>query len=192
MELLHISLALALRICQPVLVLKQFCGDFITFVIALGRDYLAVISDAVIDQVAVRIVCVMMPYQDELSVFYSHQFHIFPGYFSHKFICQQCLVFRLETQCDVSDRLFDLRIKLPLVVETIRYFPDISQQYTVGVDDFRVVLAHYVTDTAAEGFPFLDLANHDGLPSPCLYRTIISLSFCRSSVTVFWVRWNPA
>ena len=131
MEFLHISLALALRICQPVLVLKQFCGDFITLVIALGRDYLAIISDAVIDQVAVRIVCVMMPYQDELSVLYFHQFHIFLGYFSHKFICQQCLVFRLETQCDVPDRLFYLRIKLPLVVETVRYFPDISQQYTI-------------------------------------------------------------
>ena len=177
MELLHISLALALRICQPVLVLKQFCGDFITLVIALGRDYLAVISDAVIDQVAVRIVRVMVSYQDELGVPYAHQLHVFPGYFSHKFIRQQCLVLRLEAQCDVPDRLFYLRIKLTLVVETGRYFPDILQQYAIGVDDFRVVLAHHVTDTAAEGFPFLDLANHDGLLSPCLYRTIISLSF---------------
>lgn len=192
MEFLHVGLALVLGVCQPVLVLKQFRGDFITLVIALGRDYLTIISDAVIDQVAVRIVCVMVSYKNKLSVFYPHQFHIFPGYFSHKFICQQCLVFRFEAQCDVPDRLFYLRIKLPLVVETVRYFPDISQQYTVGVDDFRVVLAHHVTDTAAEGFPFLDFANHDGLLSPCLYRTIISLSFCRSSVTVLCVRWNPA
>ena len=192
MEFLHVSLALALGVCQSVLVLKQFRGDFITLVVALGRDYLAVIPDAVVDQVAVRIVCVMMPYQDELGILYTHQLHVFPGYFSHKFICQQCLVFRFEAQCDVPDRLFYLRIKLPLVVETVRYFPDISQQYTVGVDDFRVVFTHHVAYTAAEGFPFLDLSNHDGLLSPCLYWTIISLSFCRSSVTVFWVRWNPA
>ena len=86
MEFLHISLALALGVCQPVLVLKQFRGDFITLVVALGRDYLAVISDAVIDQVAVRIVRVMVSYQNKLSVFYPHQFHVFPGYFSHKFI----------------------------------------------------------------------------------------------------------
>ena len=126
MEFLHVGLALALGVCQPVFILKQFCGDFITLVIALGRDYLAVISDAVIDQVAVQIVRVMVSYQNKLSVFYPHQLHVFPGYFSHKFICQQCLVFRLEAQCDVSDRLFYLRIKLPLVVETVRYFPDIS------------------------------------------------------------------
>lgn len=44
MEFLHFGLALALGVCQPVPVLKQFCGDFITLVIALGRDYLAVIS----------------------------------------------------------------------------------------------------------------------------------------------------
>ena len=131
MEFLHVGLALALGVCQPVLILKQFCGDFITLVIALGRDYLAVISDAVIDQVAVRIVRVMVSYQNKLSVFYPHQLHVFLGYFSHKFIRQQCLILRLEAQCNVSDRLFDLRIKLTLVVETIRYFPDISQQYTV-------------------------------------------------------------
>lgn len=192
MEFLHVSLALVLGICQPVPVLKQFRGDFITLVIALGRDYLAVISDAVIDQMAVRIIRVMVSYQDELGVFYPHQFHVFPGYFSHKLIRQQCLVLRLEAQCDMPDRLFYLRIKLTLVVETGRYFPDIFQQYAVGVNDFRVVLAHHVTDTAAEGFPFLNLANHDCLLSPYLYRTIISLSFCRSSVTVLWVRWNPA
>lgn len=69
MEFLHFGLALALGVCQPVPVLKQFCGDFITLVIALGRDYLAVISDAVIDQVAVRIVRVMVSYQNKLSVF---------------------------------------------------------------------------------------------------------------------------
>ena len=68
MEFLYVSLALVLGVCQPVPVLKQFCGDFITLVIALGRDYLTVIPDAVIDQVAVRIVRVMMPYQDELGV----------------------------------------------------------------------------------------------------------------------------
>lgn len=192
MEFLHISLALVLGVCQPVSVLKQFRGDFITLVITLGRDYLAVIPDAVIDQMAVRIVRVMVPYQNELGVPYAHQLHVFPCYFSHKFIRQQCLVFRLEAQCDVPDRLFYLRIKLALVVETGCYFPDIFQQYTVGVDDFRAVLAHHVADTASEGFPFLDLSNHDGLLSPCLYWTIISLSFCRSSVTVFWVRWNPA
>lgn len=69
MEFLHISLALVLGICQPVLVLKQFRGDFITLVIALGRDYLAVISYAVVNQVTVRIVCVMVSYQNKLSVF---------------------------------------------------------------------------------------------------------------------------
>ena len=141
---------------------------------------------------AVRIVRVMVSYQDELGVPYAHQLHVFPGYFSHKFIRQQCLVLLLEAQCDVPDRLFYLRIKLTQVVKTGRYFPDIFQQYAVGVDDFRVVLPHHVTDTAAEGFPFLDLSNHDCLLSPCLYRIIISLSFCRSSVTVLWVRWNPA
>ena len=192
MEFLHVSLALSLGVCQPVPVLKQFCGNLVTLVIALGRDYLAIIPDAVIDQVAVRIVRVMVSYQNKLSVFYPHQVHVFPGYFSHKLIRQQCLVLRLEAQCDMPDWLFYLRIKLTLVVETGRYFPDIFQQYAVGVDDFRVVLAHHVTDTAAEGFPFLDLANHDGLLSTCLYRTIISLSFSRSSVTVLWVRWNPA
>ena len=39
MEFLHISLALVLGICQPVLVLKQYRGDFITFVIVLNSDY---------------------------------------------------------------------------------------------------------------------------------------------------------
>ena len=126
MEFLYVSLALVLGVCQPVLVLKQFCGNFIALVIALGRDYLAVIPDAVIDQVTVRVVRVMVSYQDELGVPYAHQFHVFLGYFSHKFIRQQCLVLRLEAQCDVSDRLFYLRIKLPLIVETVRYFPDIS------------------------------------------------------------------
>ena len=75
---------------------------------------------------AVRIVRVMVSYKNKLSVLYPHQFHVFLGYFSHKFICQQCLILRLEAQCNVSDRLFDLWIKLPLVVETVRYFPDIS------------------------------------------------------------------
>ena len=73
----------------------------------------------------------MVSYQDELGVPYAHQLHVFPGYFSHKFICQQCLILRLEAQCDMPDRLFDLWIKLPLVVETVRYLPDISQQYAI-------------------------------------------------------------
>lgn len=77
MEFLHVSLALSLGVCQPVPVLKQFRGDFVTFVIALRRDYLAVIPDAVIDQMAVRIVRVMVSYQDELGVPYAHQFHVF-------------------------------------------------------------------------------------------------------------------
>lgn len=131
MKFLHVSLALVLGVCQPVLVLKQFCGNFIALVIALGRDYLAVITYAVIDKVAVRVVRVMVSYQDELGVPYPHQFHVFPGYFSHKFIRQQGLVLRLEAQCDMLDRLFYLRIKLTLEVETVRYFPDISQQYTI-------------------------------------------------------------
>ena len=131
MEFLHVSLALVLGVCQPVLVLKQFCGNFIALVIALGRDYLAVITYAVVDQVAVRVVRVMVSYQNKLSVFYPHQLHVFPGYFSHKLIRQQCLVLRLEAQCDMPDRLFYLRIKLTLEVETVRYFPDISQQYTI-------------------------------------------------------------
>ena len=70
MEFLHVSLALVLGVCQPVLVLKQFCGNFIALVIALGRDYLAVITYAVVDQVAVRVVRVMVSYQNKLSVFY--------------------------------------------------------------------------------------------------------------------------
>ena len=150
MEFLHVSLAFVLGVCQPVPVLKHFRGNLVTLVIALGRDYPAVIPDAVIDQMAVRIVRVMVSYQDELGVPYAHQLHVFPGYFSHKFIRQQCLVLRLEAQCDVPDRLFYLRIKLTLVIETGRYFPDIFQQYTVGFDDFRIILAHHVTDTAAK------------------------------------------
>ena len=56
---------------NPYLSLKQFCGNLVTLVIALGRDYLTVIPDAVIDQVAVRIVRVMVSYQNKLSDFLS-------------------------------------------------------------------------------------------------------------------------
>ena len=43
MKFLHVSLTLVLGVCQPVPVLKQFRGDFITLVIALGRDKLFII-----------------------------------------------------------------------------------------------------------------------------------------------------
>ena len=138
-----------------------------------------------------RIVCVIMPYQYELSVFYAHQIHVFHCDFSHKLICESWLVFGFETQSDVSDRLFYLRIKHTLVVETVRYFTDIAQQYTIGSDDFSIVFAHHVADAAAKGFSFLYLANHSSLLSDDLYSFIIAFSFSSNSISIFLVRLIP-
>ena len=44
------------------------------------------VRDAIIYQMTMRIVGVMMPYQDELSVLNTHQFHILQCDFSHKLI----------------------------------------------------------------------------------------------------------
>ena len=97
------------------------------------------------------IVGVVMPYQYELGIVDVHHCHILHRYFSHKLICQFGLVFGFETQGDVPDRAFNLRIKHPLIVETVRYFTAVSQQDTVGSDDFRIVFAHGIAHGAAKG-----------------------------------------
>ena len=117
----------------------------------MGRDYLSVISDAVIDQMTMGIVGIVMPYQYELGIVDSNHFHVFHRYFSHKLIGQFRLVFRLEAQGYVPDRAFNLRIKHTLIIETVRYFTVVFQQDTVGSDDFSIVFAHYIAHSATVG-----------------------------------------
>ena len=139
-----------------------------------------------------RIVCIAMPYQYELGIFYTHQVHVFHCDFGHTLICESWFVFGFETQSDVSDRLFYLRIKHMLIVETVRYFTVTAQQYTIGSDDFSIVFAHHVADASAKGFSFLYLANHNCLLSDDLYSFITAFSFSSNSISIFLVRLNPA
>ena len=56
---------------------------------------------------AMWIVRVVMPYDDELSIFYPHHLHVFKGYLSHEFIRQTWLVLWLEAQSYVPNRLLN-------------------------------------------------------------------------------------
>ena len=85
-ELLHIGLALILCVGQSVFVFQSLCSNLITLKIVLRRDYFTIVVDAIIDQMAMRIVGVMMPDQDELSVLNAHQFHILQCDLNHKLI----------------------------------------------------------------------------------------------------------
>ena len=63
------------------------------------------IVDAVKDQMAVRIIVIMMADKEKLSVLDAHQFHVFKGNLGHHFIGQFIPVLWLEAQGNVSDGL---------------------------------------------------------------------------------------
>ena len=54
---------------------------------------------------AVWIGRIMMSDEYKLCVSDAHQFHILPCNFSHHLVRQFVLILRLETQCDMSNRL---------------------------------------------------------------------------------------
>ena len=85
-EFLHIGLALILRVGQSGLIFQLLRSNLISLKIVLRRDYLTIIVYAIINQMTMRIIGVMMPYQDELSILNTHQFHILQCDFGHKFI----------------------------------------------------------------------------------------------------------
>ena len=56
---------------------------------------------------AMRIVRVVMPYNDELGIVDTHHLHVFKGYLSQELIRQTWLVLWFEAQCNVSHRLLN-------------------------------------------------------------------------------------
>ena len=56
---------------------------------------------------AMWIVRIMMPNDDELGIGDAHHLHVFKGYLSHNSIRQTWLILGLEAQCDVSHRLLN-------------------------------------------------------------------------------------
>ena len=76
-EFIHIGLALILCVGQSVFIFQPFCGNLVSLKIVLRRDYFAIVVYAIIDQMTMRIVGIMMPYQDELGILNAHKTHIF-------------------------------------------------------------------------------------------------------------------
>ena len=62
---------------------------------------------AILDDMTMWIVCVVMPYDDELGIGDAHHLHVFNGYLSHELIRQAWLVLGLEAQSYMSNRLLN-------------------------------------------------------------------------------------
>ena len=71
-KFLHIGLALILCVGQSVFIFQLLRSNLISLKIVLRRDYFTIIVDAIIDQMTMRIVGIMMPYQEELGVLNPH------------------------------------------------------------------------------------------------------------------------
>lgn len=128
------------------------------FDVAVG-DGLPVITYAIVDQMAMGMGLVEVPYQQVLRIGDAHLLHVLLCDLCHPLIGELRGILRRERQGDMSDVLLQAGIEARLILEILDHLPYAGRLDTPCLQHARLLL-HHIADRAAERSSRNDLTDY--------------------------------